>query len=174
MERKYIAFVWCKGMRVFKFKITPKTDIEEISKEAAKMFRKKFFPYAYCNFSVSCVLPYNWKDGEELTLSAMSDKYKRAAVKKYEKLREKRDELRLKRIAYREELLNIQHNYKISIFSPVCYEKAEETERKYKINPAYHEKVVEIGRKYRIEKLNNDIDKTIKEICHISPAANYF
>ena len=75
----------------------------------------------------------------------------------YEKLKAKRDELKLKRIAYREELLNISHDYKISLFSP-----------------AYHEKVVEIGRKYRIEKLNNDIDKTIKEICHISPAANYF
>ena len=157
MERKYIAFVWCKGMRVFKFKTTPKTDIEKICKEAAEMFRKKYFPYAYCNFSISCVLPYNWNDWEELTLSAMSDKYKRAAVKKYEKLREKRDELRLKRIAYREELLNIQHDYKISIFSP-----------------AYHEKMVEIGRKYRIEKLNNDIERTIEEIRHISPAANYF
>ena len=157
MERKYIAFVWCKEMRVFKFKTTPKTDIEEISKEAAEMFRKQFFHYVYCNFSIPCVLPYNWKDGEELTLSAMSDKYKRAAVKKYEKLREKRDELRLKRIAYREELLNIQRDYKISLFSP-----------------AYHEKVVEIGRKYRIEKLNNDIERTIKEIYHISPAAHYF
>ena len=157
MERKDIGFVWCKGMRVFKFKTTPKTDIEEISKEAAKMFRKKLFHYAYCNFSIPCVLPYNWKDGEEFTLSAMSNKYKRAAVKKYEKLKAKRDELKLKRIAYREELLNISHDYKISLFSP-----------------AYHEKVVEIGRKYRIEKLNNDIDKTIKEICHISPAAHYF
>ena len=157
MERKYIAFVWCKGMRVFKFKTTPKTDNEETCKEAAEMFRKQFFSYAYCNFSVSCVLPYNWNDWEELTLSAMSDKYKRAAVKKYEKLKAKRDKLKLKRIAYREELLNISHDYKISLFSP-----------------AYHEKVVEIGRKYRIEKLNNDIDKTIKEICHISPAANYF
>lgn len=174
MERKYIAFVWCKEMRVFKFRTAPKTDNEEICKEAAKMFRKKFFPYAYCNFSVSCVLPYNWNDWEELTLSAMSDKYKRAAVKKYEKLRAKRDELQLKRIAYREELLNIQHDYKIPMFSPVYHKKGEEIEREYKINPAYHEKVVEIGRKYRIEKLNNDIDKTIKEICHISPAANYF
>ena len=157
MERKYIAFVWCKGMRVFIFISTPKTDIEEISKEVAEMFRKKFFPYAYCNFSIPCVLPYNWKDGEEFTLSAMSNKYKRAAVKKYEKLKAKRDELKLKRIAYREELLNISHDYKISLFSP-----------------AYHEKVVEIGRKYKIEKLNNDIDKTIEEIRHISPVANYF
>ena len=157
MERKYIAFVWCKGMRVFKFKTTPKTDIEEICKEAAKMFRKKLFHYAYCNFSIPCVLRYNWKDGEEFTLSAMSNKYKRAAVKKYEKLKAKRDELKLKRIAYREELLNISHDYKISLFSP-----------------AYHEKMVEIGRKYRIEKLNNDIERTIEEIRHISPAANYF
>ena len=72
MERKYIAFVWCNGTRVFKFKTTPKTDIEEICKEAAKMFRKKLFHYAYCNFSIPCVLPYNWNDWEELTLSAMS------------------------------------------------------------------------------------------------------
>ena len=42
------------------------------------------------------------------------------------------------------------------------------------MNPAYHEKVVEIGRKYKIEKFNNDIDKTIEEIRHISPVANYF
>ena len=174
MERKYIAFVWCKGMRIFKFKTTPKTDTEKICKEAAEMFRKQFFHYVYCNFSIPCVLPYNWKDGEEFTLSAMSDKYKRAAVKKYEKLRAKRDELKLKRIAYREELLNIQRDYKISIFSPVYHEKEEEIEREYKMNPAYHEKVVEIGRKYRIEKLNNDINKTIEEIRHISPAAHYF
>ena len=92
MERKYIAFVWCKGMRVFKFKTNPKTDTEKICKEAAEMFRKQFFHYVYCNFSVSCVLPYNWNEWEELTLSARSDKYKRAAVKKYEKLWEKRDE----------------------------------------------------------------------------------
>ena len=157
MERKYIAFVLCKGTRVFKFKAIQKNDTEKIRKQAAELFKSKYFPHAYCSFLVYYVLPYDWKDGEELTLSAMSDKYKRAAVKKYEKLKAKRDELKLKRIAYREELLNIQHDYKISIFSP-----------------AYHEKVVEIGRKYRIEKLNNDIDKTIKEIRHISPAANYF
>ena len=24
MKRKYIAFVWCKGMRAFQFKTTPK------------------------------------------------------------------------------------------------------------------------------------------------------
>ena len=174
MERKYIAFVLCKGTRVFKFKATQKNDTEKMRKQAAELFKSKYFPHAYCSFLVYYVLPYDWKDGEELTLSVMNAKYKKAAIKKYEKLRAKRDELQLKRISYREELLNIQRDYKISIFSSVYHKKGEEIEREYKMNPAYHEKVVEIGRKYRIEKLNNDIDKTIEEIRHISPVANYF